>query len=238
MRLRISLFQQHRSWSDKNNAADNDGKENDDDDSDTPGADGWNNNSLLVRRRQSLLVTTRRGMGAVMFQFKSTQDCVDFCDRLVYLNREYLFPSSRDDAENTNTDYSTKKRARADNDESDGYVVNGLDRRELHIDEMNGIKRHRGSAFGDYEVPEQRLLLNNNNPTQRREESSGNLIWSEEEAPSMSEEATKQSRRQEEMMSYIVKLAHSEEFRGFVDEIERGLETAEDTAAIHAALGV
>ena len=54
----------------------------------------------------------------------------------------------------------------------------------------------------------------------------------------MSEEATKQTRRQEEMMSYIVKLAHSEDFRGFVDEIERGLESAEDTAAIHAALGV
>ena len=39
-------------------------------------------------------------------------------------------------------------------------------------------------------------------------------------------------------MSYIVQLAHSEEFRGFVDELERGLELGEDTAAIHAALGL
>ena len=58
-----------------------------------------------------------------------------------------------------------------------------------------------------------------------------------EEAPSKSEE-TKWYQSQEAMMSYIVQLAHSEEFRGFVDELECGLESATDTAAIHAAFGL
>jgi len=39
-------------------------------------------------------------------------------------------------------------------------------------------------------------------------------------------------------MSYIVQLTHSEEFRGFVDKLERGLELGEDTTVIHAALGL
>ena len=43
--------------------------------------------------------------------------------------------------------------------------------------------------------------------------------------------------RRESVMNYIVQLAHSQDFRGFVNEIERGLEYGEDTAAIQAALG-
>ena len=58
-----------------------------------------------------------------------------------------------------------------------------------------------------------------------------------EEAPSKSEE-TKWYQSQEAMMSYIVQLAHSEELRGFVGGLEHGLESALDTAAIHAAFGV
>jgi hypothetical protein len=47
-----------------------------------------------------------------------------------------------------------------------------------------------------------------------------------------------QTPRQEAIVNYLVQLAHSQDFRGFVDEIERGLEYGDDTAAIHAALGV
>ncbi len=51
-----------------------------------------------------------------------------------------------------------------------------------------------------------------------------------------SEEST-QGQQREEIMTYIVRLAHNEEFRGFVDELERSLESASDTAALTAAFG-
>lgn len=252
MRLRVRLFCQHKPWDptqpnqrgsrqevatgkdnndpisveggDKNNADNDDGY-----DSDTPGADGWNDNALVVRRRNTLLVTTRRGMGALVFHFKSTQDCLDFCDRLAYLNKDILHPScSGDSVEDTDT--SKKKRSRSSDD--DGYV-NGLDTRDLHMDDIKGIKRHRGAVFGDNDIPERRLLLAG--PENNKEKRSGRGIL--EEAPPGKSEDIKQCARQEEMMSFIVRLAHSEEFRGFVDELERGLESAGDTAAIHAALG-
>ena len=58
-----------------------------------------------------------------------------------------------------------------------------------------------------------------------------------EEAPEKLE-AKNQYQRQEGMMAYIVELAYSGEFRVFVDELERSLELALDTAAIHAAFGL
>mmetsp|Transcript_18757 Transcript_18757/g.34851 ORF Transcript_18757/g.34851 Transcript_18757/m.34851 type:complete len:290 (-) Transcript_18757:620-1489(-) len=209
-----------------NNDKNNDDTEDQHYDSDTPGADGWNDNSLLVRRRNTLLVTTRRGMGAVVFRFKSTQDCIDFCDRLTYLNREYLAPmmasSTRDD--DTDLDDATcKKRARSSNatvDHGDGYV-NGMDKRELRLDEMRNDKRRKCTDKGTLAT----TLLRRPMSDVRKEE-----------APATSQELRRHA-RQEEIMSYIVRLAHNEEFRGFVDELERGLESAEDTAAIHAAFG-
>ncbi len=50
------------------------------------------------------------------------------------------------------------------------------------------------------------------------------------------EAAAKQYRRKDELMSYIVKLAHDEDFRGFVDELERGLETADGSAGVFDSL--
>ncbi len=211
MRLRIRLFQQHVPWdadrpSSSTSARGDGGDDEDGDDgrgdSDVPGSDGWNDNALLVRRRNTLLVTTRRGRGAVVFRFLSTRDCVDFCDRLVHLNRRVLLAPPRrlrggggggdvDDDADEDADASLRKWAPAADER----------RRELLINEANGAKRRcLAATLGD-------------------------------------RDAGDSSRRRECIVNYIVQLAHSEEFRGFVDEIERGLECTPDTAAIHAALG-
>ena len=80
---------------------------------------------------------------------------------------------------------------------------------ELRIDEVNSAKRRRLAVLGD---------------RNRMEDVGGSVIM--------------QTPRQEAIVNYLVQLAHSQDFRGFVDEIERGLEYGDDTAAIHAALGV
>ena len=222
MRLRIRLFQQHVPWdadrpSSSTSARGDGGDDEDGDDgrgdSDVPGSDGWNDNALLVRRRNTLLVTTRRGRGAVVFRFLSTRDCVDFCDRLVHLNRRVLLAPPRrlrggggggdveDDADE-DADESSRKWAPDGRALPNGAVVAADERRrELLIDEANAAKRRcLAATLGD-------------------------------------RDAGNSSRRRECIVNYIVQLAHSEEFRGFVDEIERGLECTPDTAAIHAALG-
>jgi len=208
MRLRIQLFDQHTPWDPNRPLRPRDEEEanpNGDDDGGAPGADGWNDNSLIVRRRDTLLVTTRRGMGAVVFRFESTRDCVDFCDRLTYLNRERLAPSSRggDGAEDVSVP-SARKRAAA----GDGGYVNGMDERESRVDGTRDEKRRKCRAADE-----------------------GVVVVRE------TSEESAQGQRREEIMSYIVRLAHDEEFRGFVDELERGLESASDTAALTAAFG-
>ena len=164
---------------------------------------GWNNNPLIVRRRNSLLVSVRRGYGAIMFYFKSVTECKEFCDELVLLNRDLLTPKPNNIGE-----------ASSSSSANDGRYINGMNKRELHIDEMIGNKRNRSLAFGDHDIATQKLL-----PTERSE------YDSVEDKPAKVEEI-QQCQRQEEMMSYITKLAHSEEFRGFVHELERGLDSS------------
>ena len=51
--------------------------------------------------------------------------------------------------------------------------------------------------------------------------SNNDTTWVDEtNAPLISKEHASQN-RQESVLNYIIQLAHSEEFRGFVDEIER-----------------
>lgn len=233
MRLRIRLFEQSAPWDpdrpgrrrgrpgrggDRSRRAGGAGgcEGNDDDggdgySSDTPGADGWNDNSLLVRRRDTLLVTTRRGVGAVVLRFKSTRDCIDFCDRLTYLNREHLAPppTREDDDEDTQR----------------GGYVHGLDERELRADEVRHAKRRKQQCVDDGEALARRLV-----PRPMREAA-------RDAPPATEEDVARDDARREEVASYIVRLAHDEAFRGFVDELERGLGAAEDTAAIQAAFG-
>ncbi|KAL9179771.1 hypothetical protein ACHAXT_007741 [Thalassiosira profunda] len=229
IRMRLKLFEQHKRWDHDEPPSRGEGQRNeagtpivsDEDSFDSNAPGSWNNNALVVRRGNTLLVTMRSGAGAMVFGFKSTQECLDFCDRLVYLNRDYFTPPS-----SNGEDDMGKKRARyEDNDESMG---NALDQREFGMEERRGFKRHRGDVIRGNDVSERKMLL-----APQREEGG---FWLKEEGPDMAEKA-QQSQKQEQIMSYIAKLAHSEEFRGFVDEIERGLESARDTAAIHAALG-
>jgi hypothetical protein len=218
--LRIRLFEQHLPWDRGDRPSSSSSAragtavtdEYDRDargDVDIPGSDGWNDNALLVRRRNTLLITTRRGRGAVVLRFASTRDCVDFCDRLVYLNRRVLLaPPLRHayrvgdynrEAYDEDADAPSKRRYHEGRGISSGVIVSDERRREHRIDESNDAKRRRLTALGN--------------------------------------DRDDCSRRRESIVNYIVQLAHSEEFRGFVDEIERGLEFASDTAAIHAALG-
>ena len=196
--------------------------EEDDEDDDAPGADGWNNNSLVVRRDDTLLVTTRRGMGAVAFRFRSTRDCIDFCDRLTHLNREYLAPPSHAAAA------AAEDAASATGERDDGYV-HGMDRRERCRMEQIGAKRRCLRAAAGRGALSTALL---GRPPR-------DVL--DEEAPTVAEEAAPCC-RQEELMSYVVRLAHSAEFEGFVDELqtmmEMEIETAGETAGQLAAFGL
>ena len=248
MRLRIRLFEQHTPWERSGGqplrraesqcdaatvARQDDGAITDNDthaasanahqnhyDTDIPGSDGWNNNALLVRRLNTLLVSTRRGMGAIVFKFKTKQDCIEFCDRLIFLNRDYFYRSISNDTETT----SLKRGTGA----GDLGFVNGMDQREYYCNELREVKRRRSSMMGDKQVTTAAAA------SWGREE---NDTVSDEEGICMTMENLRQSRRKDEILSYIVRLAHDEDFRGFVDEIERGLLLAPDTAGVHSALG-
>lgn len=206
-------------------------------DTETPGSDGWNNNALIVRRRNTLLVTTRRGWGALVFQFKSVRDCIDFCDRLVYLNRNLLMPQRLPLATSSFNTRSANEEVNkndhlVDNDTNlykKRKYVNGLDQREQYIAELNDIKRCKMAMLGDQEViaPKYDTSLRIHKFS-TRSGSGVNIDKSDTtrmngiKAPGISEEQASKYRR-ESIMNYIVQLAHSEEFRGFVDEFERGL---------------
>ena len=71
----------------------------------------------------------------MVLHFKSIHNCTDFCDRLTYLNQEYLAPPWDDDVEDT----TAKKMARSPADHIDGYV-NGMGKREVHRDEIRNDK--------------------------------------------------------------------------------------------------
>ncbi|KAL7520865.1 hypothetical protein ACHAWX_005562 [Stephanocyclus meneghinianus] len=249
MRLRIRLFEQHIPWERSGGQplrraesqcdaatvapGQDDGAITDNDthaasananqnhyDSDIPGPDGWNNNALLVRRLNTLLVSTRRGMGAIVFKFKTDQDCIEFCDRLIVLNRDYFYRSMSNDADTTSLKRGTGP--------GDLGFVNGMDQREYYCHELREVKRRRSSIMGD-----QRVTSARTSSWGRGEKDT----VSDEEGVCMTMENLRQIRRKDEILSYIVRLAHDEDFRGFVDEIERGLLLAPDTAGVHSALG-
>ena len=141
-------------------------------------------------------MSTRRGVGAIVFKFKSTRDCIEFCDRLVYLNRDHFKNGKRGDV-----------------------YVNGMDSREQYCDEVREAKRRRLTMMGDRQMFDTSASG-----------ASG--------AANVEEQSAREARRQDELLSYIVRLAHDEEFRQFVDEIERGLELAPETAGIYSAMGL
>jgi hypothetical protein len=234
----------------KNKGADDDDDDDDDNgyDTDTPGPDGWNNNALLVRRRNTLLVTTRRGWGALVFQFKSVRDCIDFCDRLVYLNRNLLMPPQLP------PEASSRTRRSENGEEADEQTIlrkrkfiNGMDEREQYIAELNSSKRCKLDLLGDlkvcapkYDTSLPRLPNSNSSRFESGAISNNdNTRMNETKAPEISEERnmSQVQHRQESIMNYIVQLAHSEEFRGFVDELERGLISSVGGVGSWAALG-
>lgn len=218
MRLRIRLFEQQnpaeRKESDgatvvgtiagtqDSGVAADDGTEHETNaryDNDIPGTDGWNNNAMVVRRLNTLLISTRRGMAAIVFKFKTKQDCIEFCDRLVYVNRDHF-----------------KKNAL--NVIDDG-CVSGNDFLENHCNELREVKRRRLSMLED-----QHMATGSSCCTEKNDQPNGN--------PN-----SLQTRRQDEILSYIVRLSHDEDFLGFVEEIERGLQSAPETAGVYNAMG-
>jgi hypothetical protein len=217
MRLRVKLFDQGQPRDISNANTTNNAKkpnpydeeqnneDHENNNSDFVGADGWNNNALVVRRKDSILVTTRRGMGCLVFRFKSVQECMEFCDRLIYLNQDYFMPQS-----------SSKVNHNASIIARQNEFLSGMDQRELYVDGMRLNKRRKADMIGD------QLLYENDNVARGNRE--------EDDA------IAKQYRRKDELLSYIVKLAHDEDFLGFVDELERGLETAGDSAGIFRSL--
>eukprot|EP00984_Skeletonema_dohrnii_P003001 scaffold1014_cov142-Skeletonema_dohrnii-CCMP3373.AAC.12 len=230
MRLRVKLFEQNHprdntaSTSDatQNHNKEDQNEEQGNDNPDFVGSDGWNNNALVVRRKDSLLVTTRRGMGALVFRFKSVQQCVEFCDRLVYLNQDYFMTSSSSKINHSDGTFDQRNQ-----------FPNGMDQRELFVDGMRANKRRKADMIGD------QLLWNSTSSyphaSASAHEEYGNEMVSAE-ADDYNDAVAKQYRRKDEIMSYIVKLAHDEDFRGFVDELERGLEAVDGTTGVFDSL--
>ena len=230
MRLRVKLFEQNQprdnaaSTSDatQNQNKDEQNEEHGNSNPDFVGSDGWNNNALVVRRKDSVLVTTRRGMGALVFRFKSVQQCVEFCDRLVYLNQDYFMASSSSEINHNDGTFDQNTQCQ-----------NGMDQRELHVDGMRANKRRKADMIGDQ-------LLWNSTSLYPHAASAHEEYEVDEMARSDTNEyndaVAKQYRRKDELMSYIVKLAHDEDFRGFVDELERGLEAVDGTTRVFDSL--
>ena len=227
MRLRVKLFEQNQprdSTTSTSDATQNPNKEEQNEEhgnsnSDFVGSDGWNNNALVVRRKDSLLVTTRRGMGALVFRFKSLQSCVEFCDRLVYLNQDYFMTSSSSNINHNDGSFGQSKQ-----------LQNGMDQRELYVDEMRANKRRKADMIGD------QLLWKSSSHAASAHEENGRDEMTRSETDNYNDAVAKQYRRKDELLSYIVKLAHDEDFRGFVDELERGLEAVDGTAGVHSSL--
>ena len=113
-----------------------------------------------------------------------------------------------------------------------------MDQRELYCHEMREYKRRRYSLLGDKAMIPTAVggHFQNQGYMHGRlgEEHSGDM---EGVGGPPSVEEAKQYRRKDELLSYIVRLAHDEDFRGFVDELERGLELAAGSNGIHAAFG-
>lgn len=226
MRLRVRLFAQSQPGDGKSvNPNDEEQNEEDENNSDFVGADGWNNNALVVRRKDSLLVTTRRGMGALMFRFKSVTHCMEFCDRLVYLNQEYFMPSSSSSA---NANHS----ASIINQQNESSM-SGMDQRELYVDEMRSNKRRKADTIGDQHNWNSSAFRGAASSSAERNENDDVARSEEEEYHDVS---AMQYRRKDELLSYIVKLSQDDDFMGFVDEISRGLEAAGDNAGIYRSL--
>jgi hypothetical protein len=232
MRLRVKLFEQNQPR-DSNNSNTGNAKQNHNDEEQTEehennpdfvGSDGWNNNALVVRRKDSLLVTTRRGMGALVFRFKSVQQCLEFCDRLIYLNQDYFMPSS---SSNTNRNDGMF-------DQHTG-CLNGMDQRELYVDGMRSNKRRKADMIGD-----QINLWNSSSSLFPNAGSAHEQYKNDEvtrvERDEYNDAVARQYRRKDELLSYVVKLAHDEDFQGFVDELERGLEAVNGTAGVFDSL--
>jgi hypothetical protein len=202
MRMRVRLFEQHTpsgvAGTQDDGATLAEGGEVDVNargDADVPGPDGWNNNAMVVRRLNTLLVSTRRGMGAIIFKFKSNQDCIEFCDRLVYLNRDYF------------------KNATGEN-KGECYV-DGMDSRESYCEELREAKKRRLSMIRDQQMAASSCGRGDNDSGQE---------------PSVEE--LRHDRRNDEILSYMVRLSQDEDFKGFVDEIERGLQSSSEGAAL------
>jgi hypothetical protein len=229
MRLRVRLFAQSQPGDGKSvNPNDEEQNEEDENNSDFVGADGWNNNALVVRRKDSLLVTTRRGMGALMFRFKSVQHCMEFCDRLVYLNQEFFMPSSSSSANGNHS-------ASIINHQNESSM-SGMDQRELYVDEMRSNKRRKADTIGD-----QNQIWNSSSLFRGAASTGAEQYQNDDDVASSEEEeyreaSAMQYRRKDELLSYIVKLSQDEDFCGFVDEIQRGLEAAGDNAGIYRSL--
>lgn len=227
MRLRVKLFEQNQprdnapSTSDATQHVPNKDEQNEEN-PDFVGSDGWNNNALVVRRKDSLLVTTRRGMGALVFRFKSVQQCVEFCDRLVYLNQDYFMASSSSESNRNDGTF-----------DQNAQFQNGMDQREAYVDGVRANKRRKADMIGD-QLWNSSTSLYPHAASAHEEYEVDEMAMSD--ADDHNDAVAKQYRRKDELLSYIVKLAHDEDFRGFVDELERGLEAVDGTAGVFNSL--
>lgn len=52
--------------------------------------------TTVIRRRDTILLSSRRGLGAVVFKFRSIAACMSFVDKLIELNSDYVFNQTED----------------------------------------------------------------------------------------------------------------------------------------------
>jgi len=107
-----------------------------------------------------------------------------------------------------------------------------MDQRELYVDGMRSNKRRKADMIGDQ--------INLWNSSSSLFPNAGSAHENDEmarvERDEYNDAVARKYRRKDELLSYVVKLAHDEDFQGFVDELERGLEAVNGTAGVFDSL--
>ena len=146
---------------------------------------------------------------AICLQFRTPSDCIGFCDRLVELNKDHFARQTLPGRES--------KRSGEDVDDDDD-CANEMVRREMAIHETNDYKRRKLQMLGDQVAISQRFdkALVRGEATPDDCSVHANLLQEE------------RNRRRDELVAYITKLSQDEDFKGYVDEIERSLDLEGD----------
>mmetsp|Transcript_15297 Transcript_15297/g.22420 ORF Transcript_15297/g.22420 Transcript_15297/m.22420 type:complete len:310 (-) Transcript_15297:168-1097(-) len=166
--------------------------------------------TTVVRRKDTILLS-KGGFGAIVFQFKSTADCISFSDRLVELNAEYCLNSNSNS--NSSCDY----------------------------DAAHSKKRKMMMLRGNHHPKDKDHSLDHANRTPSASCTKTNINGppQEQQQQQQQQQHHRQQHGEENsfaIQSYMVHLLHDRDFLGFVDRVEESLSSNADCMKMLQAL--